>query len=131
MNIFETLIKIADHMINGDVKETRIYYGENHDDVPTLKQYVKGIETILADIPHEIRDKYHFELQSIYNELSNCKNEHYYEKLRQRGTPMISTIGERIKYKAELLYIKVTEDAPSADEEIRTASEKTSLTMPE
>lgn len=113
-------------MINSDVKETRIYYGEDQDDVPSLSQYVRGIETILADIPQEIKDKYRFELQSILNELSDCKNEHYYEKLRQRGTPLISTIDERIKYKVELLHIKVSKDAPSAVEQFIKANEATS-----
>lgn len=55
------------------------------------------MELLLLHMPDMAKERYSIELNSIHNELMNYKNGHYYEHLRSRGVPLITTIGKRIQ----------------------------------
>lgn len=98
MTVFDALFQVAALFKEGRIKESREYYHESTDDVPALAEAVEMFEKLLAYIPEEITRRYSMEFQSIRNLLEDYKERYYYERIRGRGVPLITTTGEKIDY---------------------------------
>ena len=131
MTVYTAMLHIADALTEGKVKESRVYYGENADDIPPLSEFISNMELLLLHMPDIIKERYSIELNSIHNELMDYKNGHYYERLHSRGVPLITTIGKRIQTLTTDLFLKVTEDKPGAAEQIIKCSEQIFPKIPE
>lgn len=115
MDTFEALMKITSLLAEGRTQETLEYYGEKQDPehpVPPLSECVEWLEKLLSSLSEDIKTKYRFELNGINNEIVDLKDGHYYERLHSRGIPLISTIGDRLQYRLEMLQDAIVNDKP-------------------
>jgi len=115
MNTFEALMKIASLLAKGKVKESLEYYNEAADPehpVPPLSECTHYFEQLLSSLPEDIKVKYRFELNGIKNEIAVLKDGRYYERLHSPGIPLITTIGDRLQYRLELLIDAIANDKP-------------------
>lgn len=119
MTIFDALFQVAALFKEGRIKESREYYHESTDNVPALAEAVEMFEKLLTYIPENITERYSMEFQSIRNFLEDYKEKYYYERIRERGVPLITTTGEKIDYLLSDVFIKAAENKPSAEEKIR------------
>ena len=112
MDIFEALTKISMLLAESKVKETLDYYHEPYEKAPPLDECVHWLEELVSSLPDEIQNHYRFEINGINNEIADLKNGHYYERLHNRGVPLISTIGDRLRHRISLLQIAVVNGEP-------------------
>lgn len=112
MTTFESLMKIATLLAKGNVKESLEYYNEPTESAPPLSECTHYLEELLSSLPEDIKEKYCFELNGIKNEIADLKEVHYYERLHSPGIPLITTIGDRIEYRLELLIDAIANDKP-------------------
>ena len=112
MTTFEVLMKIVSLLAEGRIKETLEYCGEPTESSPPLSECVHYLEKLLSSLPEDIKVKYFFELNGIKNEIADLKDGKYYERLHSRGVPLISTIGDRLQYRLELLIDAIANDKP-------------------
>lgn len=112
MITFEALMKIAALLAKGKVKESLEYYNEPTESSPPLSECTHYFEQLLSSLPEDIKEKYRFELNGIQNEIADLKEGHYYERLHSPGIPLITTIGDRIEYRLELLIDAIANDKP-------------------
>ncbi|MBQ8921750.1 MAG: hypothetical protein IJ060_06270 [Oscillospiraceae bacterium] len=112
MNTFEALMKIAALLAKGNVKESLEYYNEPTESSPPLSECTHYFEQLLSSLPEDIKVKYCFELNGINNEIADLKDGRYYERLHSPGIPLITTIGDRLQYRLELLIDAIANDKP-------------------
>ena len=74
MTVYTAMLHIADALAEGKVKESRVYYGENADDIPPLIEFISNMELLLLHMPDMAKERYSIELNSIHNELINYMN---------------------------------------------------------
>ena len=119
MNTFEALMKITSLLAKGRVKESLEYYNEPADPehpVPTLSECVHYLEELLSSLPEDIKEKCFFELNGINNGIADLKDGYYYERVHSPGIPLITTIGDRLQYRLELLMNAIANDKPGVME---------------
>lgn len=112
MTTFEALMKIAALLAKGNVKESLEYYNEPAESAPPLSECTHYLEELLSSLPEDIKVKYFFELNGIKNEIADLKDGHYYERLHSPGIPLITTIGDHLQYRLELLIDAIANDKP-------------------
>ena len=112
MNTFEKLHRISTLLADSKVKETLEYYNEPSDNAPLLTECIQQMESLISSFPDDIQERYRFEITGLKNQISTLKKGRYYERLQRSGIPLISTVGERIKYSVALLQIAAETNQP-------------------
>ena len=141
------LHKAGKALADGKVKESLDYYGEDSSGAIELAMFVDGLEKLLNVVTEgcytvtgvsdrENSDstkwgRYTMELNALRNQMIDLKERRYYELHRDRGTPLITTVGDRVSRIIDDIIWKAENNLPGDFERIIEYQQKSTNIFPD